>query len=327
MRSTKLPSWSSRLLGLAPRPAPPHVFRVGRERLEYGCFARADGGMGLTEYHSVALPAGAFGEGPLGGAPRDTNLLRQAVAALLERISSPVRQASLVLPDAWLRSAFVEVGELPRQAAARLDVLRWKLKRQVPFRVEDLRLASAEVSALPGQEEPHRLLLGFASEATIAALEQAFAAHGVHLGLVACGSLCLLAALADRAPDALLALALVEADGYSLVFAYRGEPVLHRFKPFQAELPDAARGELLVRELFLTRTFLAERLPGQALGRAVVAAPADVEPFWIEVLSRGLERRVEPLAAAHLPLGGDATTPGRWVEIAPMLGASCQEVA
>ena len=44
MRSTKLPSWTERLLGLDPIAAPPHVFTLTRGELAYGSFHRSDGG-------------------------------------------------------------------------------------------------------------------------------------------------------------------------------------------------------------------------------------------------------------------------------------------
>jgi len=96
-----------------------------------------------------------------------------------------LRLGCLVVPDAWLRVSFSEITDVPRQAEARDEVLRWKLRRLVPFRVDELRVNAAEVAPLPVQEEPRRLLLGFGVEQLLAQIEDAFAAHHVHIGRIA----------------------------------------------------------------------------------------------------------------------------------------------
>jgi hypothetical protein len=316
---------------------PPHVFALARRELRYAGFARParagfarDGRpapLELAEVHSVPLPDAVLAGGPLGGPIADAAGLETALETLLARIAAPVERASLVLPDAWARAMILEVGDLPEAEPQRSEILRFKLKRLVPFRVEELRVAAAPLTPLPSQEEPIRLLAAFAAESLCAGLERLFAARGVALGQVAGSTQSLLAALGGAgAGEALSAVALVQPEGFVLVFARGGEPLVWRQKSFTEGLSDADRGRLLAAELRLTRTFLAERLGEEAAVSVLLAAPREVEPFWSQVLEEGLGRAPVRLQAVHLPLAGDGWE-GSAPELAPMVGAACREVS
>jgi hypothetical protein len=323
-------------------PAPPQAFALRPDRLAFAGFGR-EGAPGpgeafaLRERHVEELPPESFQHGLLGGPLREPAAFGQAVERLVERIGAPVGEASLTIPDAWLRVAFAESGELPASAAERDEVLRWKLKRLVPFRVEELRVDAAEVPPLPGQQEPRRLLLGFAIEPLLAQLEAAFAAAGVRLGRITGESLALLAAvdLPETASDrALPALALVDDAGYALLFARAGWPLLHRYKaaagaPASGSGPGGAPAfdrRLVVRALALTRTFLAAQVPGATISRVVLASPPEAEPAWREWLDEGLGVTSEPLGPEHLPPLSVAGPPPVWRDLAPLLGAVREEV-
>ncbi|HBL25738.1 MAG TPA: hypothetical protein DD490_02770 [Acidobacteria bacterium] len=327
MRSTKLPSWIKGIFGFEPIPLPPHVFSLDAERLRYAQILRDRQGYRVRGYRNADLPHDAFQAGLLGGPLRDAEAFAALVGQLVKGVQGGVKNASLVIPDAWLRVAFAESGELPRPADQRDEVLRWKLRRLVPFRVDELRVGATEVAPLPRQEEPRRLLLGFAIEQLLAQLEAAFAAHHVRIGWISNASLSLLAALEGRREE-IVALTFVEDHGYTLVFARAGEPILHRYKGFAGNAPEVGRTGLIVRDLKLTRNFLDENLPGVPLGRVLLMAAPDQEPLWVDLLSEGLGEATVPLDGRSLPpLRAEDTAVPSWRDLAPMLGAARQEVA
>jgi hypothetical protein len=304
---------------------PPHVFAVGPGRLAYGRFDRGRGGFQLAAFRQAELPADTFQDGLLGGPLREPRSLSDALAALLAGLPGGVRAASLVLPDAWLRVAFAEGGDLPRAGSAREEVLRWKLKRLVPFRVEELRVAGAEVAPLDGDGTP-RLLLGFGLEVLLAQLEATFSEQGITLGQISNRGLSLLAAVAELgAGGELVSLAVIGPEGYTLAFARRGEPVLHRYKPIPEAATPAARSALVRRDLRLTRSFLGEQLPDLPRLPAIVAAPAQAGPQWLDWVGQGLGGSAVPLGYSHLPpLSGVEGV--EEADIGPLLGAAAREV-
>ena len=322
-----LRSFARRLAGLGAVPPPPHVFALDERAVAYARIAPiAGGGHELRELRRLELPAGSFAPGLLGGPLRDPAPFSERLAALLGGLSATVDQASLVLPDSWLRVTFIEVGDLPRSVEAREEIVRWKAKRLLPFRVEDLRLGWSEVPALPQQAEPRRLLVAFALESLLAGLEEAFADRGVWLGRITAETLALLPAISPAlAAVPLGGLANVHEAGYTLLFTRHGQPVLHRFRALEPGLGEAQRASTVARDLRLTRAFVAEQLPDQTLGRMVLAAPSQLAARWQGWLAEGLGRAGEPLEALQLPL--TAAERVTWAEVAPLLGAAREEVA
>ena len=304
---------------------PPFVFEVDEGRVRFGRFQDVDGGLRFLEYRELELPANCFQGGVLGGPLRDPKSFSELLRSLVDAISTPPSEASLVLPDRWLRMSFVEVGELPRDEAGREEILRWKLKRLVPFRVEDLRVRGIDVESLPEQEEPHRVLLGYGLERLIDQLETAFRDVGVQIGLVTNRILSVVAGTShDFAPDEISVVALVRRDAYSLAFARGRDPLLLRFK--EARGADVAlEGNLVSRDLRLTGSFLRQHFPGVPLGKILLVAPVDLAPEWLAWISDGLERQAESLRVEHLPLISEADSAPWWDAIA-LVGASRLEI-
>ena len=304
---------------------PPHVFALGAEALTFAAFGRGAAGLELRELHAEPLAAGSWVPAPPGLAPADAGAFAERVAALLERASCTVRQASLVLPDDWLRAVFVEHGELPRQPEERDEVLRFKLRRLVPFRPEELRLALLPAVALAGQQEPRRALVGFANELALARFEEGFARHGVELGQIVSAGLAVSAALLAQRTDGDLLLLAAGGGSFTLAGWSGGTPIVFRQKALPADWDETTRREVLVRELRLTRAFVEERLPGVRLPDPVLVVPAAEEALWREIVGAGLARDAAPLGSRALPLSGLA--PGAdWRELAPLVGAASAEV-
>lgn len=318
MRSIKLPSSIERLLGLDPRGVPPHVFFVDQRQLAYAGFERrSEGGWGLVSWARVDLPPECFQGGRLGGPLKNREGFDAALAQVAEAFPGHVKEASLVLPDAWVRVSFTEGGDLPAEPQARQEVLRFKLKRLVPFRVEDLRVSGLELDAPEGR--PPRLAIAFALESLLSQLEDAFEAAGIRLGQIVGSTVALLAAV-EPEPDDVLALASVRSeDDYTLSFVRGSEPLLHRYK---------SGTESVERDLLLTRSFLEDHLGPGRIDRAILVAPPDLEPRWVEWMHDGFAG-VEVLGARHVHLAPDSvpSTPAPpWELLAPMVGAASREV-
>lgn len=327
MKSIKLPSWTEKLLGLDPVPAPPHVFGLSGNELSYGSFRRGPQGYVFDAASRVALDRETFASGPLGGPLRSTARFEEQLKAFVAGLPGEIHEASLVLPDTWMRLTFTEVAELPRKREAQIDVLRFKLKRLVPFRVEELRISAVALEPLADQEEPVRLLLGFAIDLLINQLEDAFAAFGVTIGQITNESLALMAALEDAvAADQLAAQVLVRPEAYTLSFFCAGEPLLYRYKPFTDEMPDAVRMRSVRRELRMTNSFLHENFAETPLSRVFLNAPAGQEDLWMTWIYEELDASPELIEHGHFPLLVRWQAEASWMDSAPLFGAVRLEV-
>ncbi len=321
MRSTRSLSWIERLLGFEPVPPPPHVFSIGPTELRYAFIERGAQGLVLEDERIVELPAETFQAGVLGGPLREARPFFEALGQLVERLPKKVEEASLVLPDTWLRLTFTELAELPRKSEVQDEILRFKLKRLVPFRVEDLRVKASEVTPFPDQTEPLRYLLGFAIEPLIAQLESAFAAAGVHLGSITNTTLATMASLGPQLRKGEIgALVMVHEDAYTLSYLKDGEPLLYRYKAFSEGGVDA---ESVARDLRMTETFVKRHFENVA--RAFFVTPPGQEELWAEWISDDLGAPLEQLSYEHFSLlrARPATS---WLSMAPLLGAATLEV-
>jgi len=300
------------------------VFALDARHLRYGSFHRGPQGWVFESYRMVELPPGTFGEGLLGAPLREPKAFNELVAGFAAQ-EPAIEEASLVLPDAWLRLTFTELAELPSKAEQREAMLRFKLKRLVPFRVEDLRVAATPVAALPQQEEPIRLLIGFGIELLLGQIEDAFAAAGVRIGQITNATLAALTALESAVrPSEMMALVLVEDGFYTLSFARAGEPLLYRYKAL-GEVPAHDRPPVVRRDLRLTRRFVAEQIPDAPLARLFLSAPPEQETDWQSWLYEELDAVPEVLSLELVPLArGRSDLP--MGETATLLGAACYEV-
>lgn len=299
---------------------PPHVFAVAESELSYLGLAE-EGEFACRESARLELGDECFQSGPLGGRLRDAEGFAGKLDELLAGLDARPREASLVIPDNWLRLTFVELDEWPRRRDEQLEILRFKLGRIVPFRVEELRIASQRLASLSGGSD-HRFLVGFGIESAFAQLEELFGQRGVRIGDISNSSLSLLEALKGGLASAPLgALVAVDEDRYSLVVTRHAAPLVYRGKAHGAAEPL----EPVARELRLTKSYLQERLGPEMLTDLVLVAPAEREAAWRELLEDVFAVPVASLARDWPSIPGLQNLSER--AAAPLLGAALREVA
>jgi hypothetical protein len=313
----------ARLLGTVPVPVPPHAFEVDSNVLRYAGFSRRGGKLELERFAAAALPAETFQPGPLGGPLRGRESFDRALDEVLGQGEKKPIEGSLVLPDRWLRLLFTE---LEPELGLRPDdeVLRFKLKRLVPFRVDELRLRASVMPSFPGQEG-WRLLYAFGVEQQLRDLETAFAARGVRIGQIASRTLYLVSLLRARERRSAL-LVNLEEDGYSLGYVADGVPYVFRYRAAGVNLADAGQAAQVAQDLRIMVGFIDEHLPQHGIEEALVCGPPDAAAPWVELLRDrfGLPGRL--LEARDLPAG----LPRRDLpshQAAPLVAAATREVA
>jgi hypothetical protein len=244
-------------------PAPVHAFVAGEDQLVYGRLGRRRDA--LTRVEHATLPPEWFHLGPVGLLQVERQSLAAGLATVLRRIEKPPKQGGLVIPNSWVRSVVIDGGELPRNREEAEDVVRWRLKKILPCRPEDVRL-----DFIPGVENG-RILVILALERPLGVVEETFSSAGIQLGRIEPAVLALTTLLPSSAAPVLLAA--VEERALALVVLAGGKPVLVRYKPLPA---DTVRAEAFIgRELSRT---LAHAREQDVLGAPVTVWLASAGP-------------------------------------------------
>jgi type IV pilus assembly protein PilM len=120
-------------IGLQPGGRPPAAVELSPE----GVLAAAlPGSGGAPVYAFVPLSAGALVPGI--GEPniRAAETVSAAIRSALNQVSPRTRAVTLVMPDTAVRVFMLDFDSLPGRAAEAVPVLRFRLRKMVPFDVE-----------------------------------------------------------------------------------------------------------------------------------------------------------------------------------------------
>jgi type IV pilus assembly protein PilM len=122
--------------------------------------------------------------------------LRQALDQVVERD----RQLTLVVPDAAVRVLLLDFDSLPEKSAEVLPIVRFRLRKLLPFEVDDAAVSYQVMTRDSGQV---RLLVAVTPAAVLSEYEGAIREAGYEPGAVLPSTLCAIAAIPDGA-DALV---------------------------------------------------------------------------------------------------------------------------
>lgn len=157
-------------------PLPPGVLALTDDRVTLGVLSRRRDV--LLRADSVPLEGECFRHGPVGLLQVDRALLAAALGRLAQYAGTLPARGTVLVPTAWTRSVQVDIGGLPRQRQEAEDVVRWRLKKLLPCRPEEVRL-----DFLPAREDGHVLVV-LALDRPLAVIEEALAAAGMRVGRI-----------------------------------------------------------------------------------------------------------------------------------------------
>lgn len=115
-------------------PHPPLAFEIAPDRIAAARWGRTGS---LEGYSMEFLPAGAIV--PSAVEPNIVNAaaVKSAVAALCEHLHAHEEDVALILPDPVIRVFVQHFEEFPRSAEEAIPMLRWKLKKSLPFEADE----------------------------------------------------------------------------------------------------------------------------------------------------------------------------------------------
>jgi hypothetical protein len=229
--------------------------------------SREQGRFQLAAAASLSLPEGAVALSMVQPNVQNAEVFRETVRSLLERAGIPPSGIiGLVLPDPVARVTVLPVADIAgKDAAEAEDVVRFRLRKAVPFDIKDARLALV----LPPREATEGSVVAVAiARPVLEGYEDALRSLGLQPGLVELAGLSIVGAVeAMRPPGDRLIVNWDEAY-VSLILARRGQVVLARTLTGES----VSEHEDVVREVANTVLFYREKLGGPGLEAAVVRA-------------------------------------------------------
>jgi len=147
------------------------------------------------------LDAGAIVPSPVDQNVVNAEGLRSALRAACDRAGVRGHPIALLLPDPVVRVFIFPFETLPRRAEEAIPLLRWRLKKSVPFDVDDTVISSMRQTARNGGLE---VITAVARQSIIREYEQTIEAVGGEPGVVLSSTLACLPLLAESGATMLL---------------------------------------------------------------------------------------------------------------------------
>jgi type IV pilus assembly protein PilM len=200
-------------------PDPPLAIEIGVDRLAAVRWARNG------SVHDIAiepLPPGTVVPSAVETNLRDADTVRAALSKVCKRLHAENEDVAMLLPDSVIRVFVQHFEEFPRSSGEALPMLRWKLKKSVPFGVDETLLSYMRQAPREGGVD---VLTAFARLRIVREYEELAESVKLRPGIILSSSLAAVALLEEhkttllaRVSDTVLTTAIVR-DG--ILCAYR----------------------------------------------------------------------------------------------------------
>ncbi|HEV2386341.1 MAG TPA: hypothetical protein VGS20_03700 [Candidatus Acidoferrales bacterium] len=199
-------------------PHPDLVFEIASERVA----AARWGQNRLEAFAEEPLPPAALR--PSASQPNlaDRDAVVRATAKVAQKVTGMRREAVLLVPDTVVRIFLLGFETFPRKDAEAMPLLRWRLKKSVPFPVEETVLSWTQQHSPAGGLE---IVTAVARESVVREYEQVLEDAGLYPGVVLGSTLATLPLVEEGPPTLLVRLA---GASLSAAIADRDRLALHR---------------------------------------------------------------------------------------------------
>lgn len=280
-------------------PHPTCVCEVASSHVAAARWTSAQGT--LAGYGVEAMPVGTIQPSPVEINILNADDYRGTVARLLRQIPARPPAIALLLPDEVVRVFILSFDTFPRKADEAAPLLRLRLKKSVPFDVEDTTLSWMKQIGRTGNVE---VIAALARKEIVSEYEAAFAAEGAAPGVVLSSSLASLPLL-DSHGSTLM----VRMSGRSLATVIVSGESLCVFRTTEmATLADTLEPAAVLEEIFPSVAYFTDTW-GASIDRVRVAGFGDRTDTFRAAISQEMKCPVESLGEGALhTLPGDART-------------------
>lgn len=158
------------------------------------------GRLGLDGFALEPLHEGTIAVSPVEPNVVDATAVRGALERALNKVHAGAREVALLLPDQVVRVFILHFDSFPRRADEAEPLLRWRLKKSVPFDVEE---AVVSYMTQPARGDGVDVLASIARRKIVRQYEEILEAAGLTPGVVLGSTLATLALLDSERPTLL----------------------------------------------------------------------------------------------------------------------------
>jgi type IV pilus assembly protein PilM len=211
---------------------------------------------GQSQVHAfVALPPGALTPGVAEANIRSQDVVADAIRSALEQVAPRSRHVSLILPDTAVRVFVLDFDSLPAKSAEAVPVLRFRLRKMIPFDVEH---AALSYQVLVNDKTTLKVLVTVMPGTILAEYEAVVRAAGYEPGAVLSSSLAALAAL-----DSLEPILAANLSGQALTTSITSGQDLLLFRTVELPLDAEARTAEVQRSIVVAAAYYEDKLVGR----------------------------------------------------------------
>lgn len=270
-------------------PHPSIVLEIAATHVAAARWGR--GAARLLSYAAEALPAGAVKPSATQANIETAETVSAAVRRVMARVPAHGQEIALLVPDPVIRIFILPFDTFPRRAEEALPLLRWRLKKSLPFDAEEAVISWMRQAGREGKPE---IVAAVARQKILREYEQLAEAEGMIPGVVASSTLAALP-LVDGAEATLL----LRSCGNTLTSAIvRGETLcVYRSTELAAGAASVSPPALL-EEIYPAIAFYQDTWGG-SLGGLRMAGFGDREEEFRQVLAAELGSSAAPLAAGR----------------------------
>jgi len=206
------------------------------------------GTFGLNAFAVAGIPGGYVKPSAVESNLSDAAAVRLAVEKVLREIDVRNQPVALFVPDEVIRVFVLHFDVFPRAASEAIPMLRWRLKKSVPFEAEETLISYMRQSP---RDEGVDILTSLARLRIVKEYENLLESSGVTAGVVLSSTLATIPLLRDDRPTML---ARLSGTTLTTVIAREGVLAGYRCTDLSAEL-DTLQPQVLLDELFPVATY------------------------------------------------------------------------
>jgi type IV pilus assembly protein PilM len=274
----------------------PHPLIACEIAADYVAAARwTRAGMGLDGFAVEPLPPGAILPTPVEANMIDAAEVRAAVGRVFSRLRAKNEDVALLLPDSVIRVFVLHFDVFPRKAEEAIPILRWRLKKSVPFEAEETLISYMRQTP---RDDGVDIVTGLARLRIVREYESLVESVGMSPGVVMSSTLAVVPLLPDRRPALLARVA-----GATLTTAIVREGMLCGYRCIT--LPTDARHvtpQALLDEIYPLAAYYQDSW-SEGIAQVRLAGLADRVEEFREPFERELKCPVQSLLTAAVDEG------------------------